>query len=318
MLGPLRLVMMGTGPFAAPLFSALCESRHEVLLLVTQPLRETPGRKAPAESPMRRIARERGLPIFDPESIKTPGAREELARYRPDLLIVADYGQILPPDALAVAPMGGVNLHGSLLPKYRGAAPINWAIHNGERETGVTVIHITPRIDAGPCLAQAATPIDSEETAVELERRLAELGAPLVLQTIDDLQAGRVSAIPQDPALATRAPRLKKTDGQVDWSRSALQIKNQVRALEPWPKSYTQWSRPSGEPLRLILGKVQVIDLCADSPPGTVVISERGALMVNTGNKLLMIESLQPAGKRMLSAEEFLRGYPLVAGQRLG
>src|SRR5688572_1769827 len=152
MLEPLRLVMMGTGPFAAPTFRALCQSRHEVLLLVTQPVRPAPGRKAPAESPMRAIARERGLPIYDPKSINTDEARVELARHRPDLLIVADYGQILAPETLAVAPRGGMNLHGSLLPKYRGAAPINWAIYNGERETGVTVIHMTPRIDAGPCL----------------------------------------------------------------------------------------------------------------------------------------------------------------------
>jgi methionyl-tRNA formyltransferase len=318
MLAPLRLVMMGTGPFAAPTFTALCESRHDMLLLVTQPVRESPGRKAPPESPMRSIARQRGLPIYDPESIKAPEAREELARYQPDLLVVADYGQILPPDTLAVAPMGGVNLHGSLLPKYRGAAPINWAIYHGERETGVTVIHMTPRIDAGPCLAQAATPIDPEETAVELEHRLAELGAPLILQTIDDLQAGRVSPIPQDMSLVTRAPRLKKTDGQVDWSRSAAEIKNQVRAMEPWPKTYTRWPRTNAEPLRLILGKVRVLDQAPNAAPGIVVRSGDGELQVATGRGMLAIESLQPAGKRMLSAEEFLRGYPLVAGQRLG
>jgi methionyl-tRNA formyltransferase len=234
------------------------------------------------------------------------------------LLIVADYGQILSPETLAVAPLGGINLHGSLLPKYRGAAPINWALYQGERETGVTVIHMTPRIDAGPCLAQAATPIDAEETAVELEARLAELGAPLVCGAIDDLQAGRAAALPQDPAQATSAPRLKKTDGEVDWSRPAAAIKNQVRAMEPWPKTYTWWLRRGGEPMRLILGRVTVIDESADAPPGTVVRSDGNELVVATGEGLLKITQLQPAGKRLLSAEEFLRGYPLTAGEALG
>jgi methionyl-tRNA formyltransferase len=240
-----------------------------------------------------------------------------LASHQPDLLIVADYGQILAPETLAIAPMGGINLHGSLLPKYRGAAPINWAIYNGEPETGVTVIHVTPRVDSGPCLAQAATPIDPDETAVDLETRLAELGAPLILQTIDDLQSGLAAAIPQDKSQATRAPRLKKDDGQIDWSRSALEIKNQVRALEPWPKAYTQWPRGSGEPLRLVCGRVAVLDDSTDQPPGTVVRSRGGELAIATGRGLLKIEELQPAGKRMLSADEFLRGYPLVAGERL-
>jgi methionyl-tRNA formyltransferase len=309
--------MMGTGPFAAPTFRALCQSRHEVVLLVTQPIRPAPGRKAPPESPLRAIARQYGLPIYDPESITTDEARAELSRYRPDLLIVADYGQILAPETLAVAPRGGINLHGSLLPKYRGAAPINWALYNGERETGVTVIHIIPRVDAGPCLAQASTPIGPDETAVELEIRLAELGAPLVVQTIDDLLASRVTPIPQDKAQTTRAPRLKKADGQIDWSRPAQAIKNQVRALEPWPKTYTLWSRSGGEPLRLILGRVAVLDEPCDAAPGTIVRSRGGELVVATGHGLLRIDEIQPAGKRMLSIEEFLRGYPLVVGERL-
>lgn len=308
---------MGTGPFAAPTLRALCQSRHEVVLLVTQPIRPTPGRKAPAESPLRAIAAQHGLPIFDPESINTDEARAELGRYRPDLLIVADYGQILAPETLAVAPRGGVNLHGSLLPKYRGAAPINWALYNGERETGVTVIHMTPRIDAGPCLAQGVTDIDPDETAVELETRLAEIGAPLIARTIDDLQAGRDTPIVQDKSLTTRAPRLKKTDGQIDWSRPAQAIKDQVRAMEPWPKTYTLWLRSGGEPLRLILGRVVVLEEPCEAAPGGIVRSRGDELVVATGRGLLKIDEIQPAGKRMLTVEEFLRGYPLVVGERL-
>lgn len=317
MLGSLRIVMMGTGPFAAPTFAALVESRHEVVLLVTQPIRTVSGRKAPPLSPLRQIAAERGIAIYAPESINTSEAVAELARHRPDLLIVADYGQILAPETLSVAPLGGINLHGSLLPKYRGAAPINWAVYNGEPATGVTVIHVTPRVDAGPCLAQAATPIEPDETAVELESRLAALGAPLILRAIDDLQTGHTTAIAQDKSLATRARRLKKEDGLIDWRRSAQDIKNQVRAMEPWPKAHTQWPRSVGEPLRLIIGRVAVLDESCDATPGTVVRSHGGELALATGAGLLRIEQLQPAGKRMLSADEFLRGYPLVVGERL-
>jgi methionyl-tRNA formyltransferase len=314
----LRLLMMGTGPFAVPTFRALYQTQHDVVALVTQPLRPGPGKKAPPPAPMRSVALEHGTPIFDPESINTPEARQELKRYEPDLFIVADYGQILLPETLAVAPLGGINLHGSLLPKYRGAAPINWAIYRGDTVTGVTVIHMTPRIDAGPCLAQASLAIDPEEVAVQLEARLAALGAPLVCRTIDDLQASRVEAIPQDPALTTKARRLRKSDGQIDWSRPAQAIKNQIRALEPWPKTFTWWHRASGEPVRLILGQVTVLPETASQPPGTAIESADGRLIVATGSGLLQVDELQPAGKRLLAAAEFLRGYPVKPGDRFG
>jgi methionyl-tRNA formyltransferase len=314
----LRLIMMGTGPFAAPTFDALCRSRHEILQLVTKPVRSILGRKPPPESPLRTIAARHGVKIFDPESINTDEARAELDIHRPDLLVVADYGQILAPATLAVARLGGINLHGSLLPKYRGAAPVHWAIYHGEQETGVTIIHMTPHLDAGPCLAQAATQIGPEETTEQLENRLAEAGVPLVLQAIDDLQADRAIPVPQDKAKATRAPRLKKSDGLVDWTRSPQAIKNQVRAMDPWPKAYSHWLRQGGEPLRLILGQVTVLDVPADAPPGVISPSSGKELIVATGSGMLRIDALQPAGKRMLSADEFLRGYPLVVGERLG
>lgn len=313
----MRLIMMGTGPFAVPTFRALLHSRHEVPLLVTRPSRPARGRRNKTINPMREVAQERSLPIFEPESINTDPARAELARYEPDLFVVADYGQILKPATLAVAQLGGINLHGSLLPKYRGAAPINWAIYHGETETGVTVIHMTPQLDAGPTLAQARTKIAPDETAVDLEPRLAELGAPLVLQTIDALERGDAQPLPQDSTAATKAPRLDKTDGAIDWNRSAQEIKNQVRAMEPWPKTYTFWRRPgSGEPMRLILGRVQVEPFESDAPPGTVLEAGGDRLLVATGSGALAIESLQPAGKRLLSVDEFLRGYGVLPGER--
>ncbi len=219
--------------------------------------------------------------------------------------------------------MGGINLHASLLPKYRGAAPINWAIYHGEAQTGVTVIHMTPRIDAGPCIAQALIDIEPDETAGELESRLAEMGAWLVRRAIDAVEAGRLEALPQDPALASRAPRLKKTDGLIDWGRPAGAIKNHVRAMEPWPRTYTFWHRPDSPPLRLILGPLAVVELDDDEqqaagPPGTVVEAAGERLLIAAGRGAVLPRSIQPAGKRPLEIEAFLRGYHLRPGDRLG
>jgi methionyl-tRNA formyltransferase len=287
---------------------------------------------------MRELAAGRGTRIHEPESINTPAARAVLASYQPDLFVVCDYGQILAPETLEIARHGGINLHASLLPKYRGAAPINWAIYHGELESGVTIIHMTPRVDAGPAIAQAAVPIGPEETAAELEPRLAQLGAPLVLRAIEELEAGTARAIEQDPAAATRAPRLKKELGAVDWSRSAAAIKSQVRALQPWPKTYTFWHRPGGEPLRLILEKVHVEQDASVVPPlppasgatgvppvsaplqapGTILVAHGDQLLVATGEAVLAIDAIQPASKRVLSTAEFLRGYGVRSGERLG
>jgi methionyl-tRNA formyltransferase len=313
----MRLVMMGTGPFAVPTFRALYGTSHQVVALVTQPLRTAHGKALPP-SPTRAVANEHGTPIIDFENINTPESRAALAALAPDLFVVADYGQILSPEVLSIARLGGLNLHGSLLPKYRGAAPINWAIYHGEPVTGVTALHVTPAVDAGPCLAQASTPIDPDETAVELEHRLAELGAPLIVETIDQLSRGQTSPIPQDPALATKARRLRKTDGAIDWSRSALQIKNQIRALEPWPKTYTFWHRQHGAPLRLIPDRVQVVDMPAHRPAGTVIAAHDDELVVAARVQALRIERIQPAGKRVLTAAEFLRGYPVQPGDLFG
>ncbi|MEX2114983.1 MAG: methionyl-tRNA formyltransferase [Pirellulales bacterium] len=320
----MRLIMMGTGPFAVPTLERLYDSPHEVLALVTRPARPL-HRKSQAEAnPMRALALARGTRVHDPEDINATPARAVLASYRPDLFVVCDYGQILSPAVLELARLGGINLHASLLPKYRGAAPINWAIYHGETETGVTVIHMTAALDAGPAIVQLATPIGAEETAAQVEPRLAELGAPAVLQAIEALAAGTARPIEQDPTLATRAPRLKKEDGAVDWQRSAAAIRNQVRALAPWPKTHTFWQRPGGEPLRLILEKVHVEPASgnrgdvAPIEPGAVLEAAGERLAIATGTGVLAIEALQPAGKRVLATGEFLRGYGVKPGDRFG
>lgn len=313
----MQLVMMGTGPFAVPTFRGLYETHHSVVALVTSPLKDR--RPGFPSNPMRGVAEEHAVPVFAPEDINTSDSRATLAALEADLLVVCDYGQILSAATLAQSRLGGINLHASLLPKYRGAAPINWAIYHGEQETGVSVIHMTPQVDAGPVIAQASTPIRPEEDAAALEVRLSEVGAWLIRRTIDSLESGRLEALPQDPALASKAPRLKRTDGRIDWSRPATAIKDHVRAFEPWPKTYTFWHRPSGPPVRLILGPVAVLpDLDPGSPPGTVLDAARDRLAIATGTGALLIQSVQPAGKRLLSTREFLNGHRVQPGDRFG
>ncbi len=312
----MRVIMMGTGPFAVPTFRALYDSPHEVLALFTRPDRPQRGRTKTPPNPMRVMALQHGTPVHEPESINSSQARMVLASYRPDIYVVCDYGQILKPAALEIARFGGINLHASLLPKYRGAAPINWALYHGETETGVTVIHMTPQLDAGPAIAQGRMEIGPDDTATDIEPRLAEIGAPLVLQALTAIADGTVKPIEQDASQATRAPRLTKELGEVDWTRPAAAIKNQVRALQPWPKTYTFWHRAGGEPVRLILDRVRVAN--TSGAPGTVLEAEGERLLVAAGDGALLIEALQPAGKRSMSAAEFRRGNPIRPGDRLG
>ncbi|MBN1394423.1 MAG: methionyl-tRNA formyltransferase [Pirellulales bacterium] len=313
----MRLAMMGAGPFAVPTFLALLDGRHEMTMLVTSPPRFHRGRPVAPTSSIRETAERRGVPIFDPENVNSPEFQSRLAELEADLLVVCDYGQILAPAALAASRLGGVNLHASLLPKYRGAAPINWAIYNGETETGVTVIRMTARLDAGPCIAQSRVEIGEDETAPELESRLAEIGARLVRESVDRLASGEIHPLPQDPALATRAPRLKKSDGEIDWTRPARAIRNQVRAMEPWPRTFSCWHRRDGRPLRIIFGPSSVVE-DVSAPPGSVIEAAGDRLAIAAGRGAVAPLSLQPAGKRLMSVAEFLRGHKLRVGDRFG
>ena len=326
----MRILMMGTGPFAVPTFRALLASRHEVLGLVTRPVPQPSGRNrgpAPA-NPMREVAEQAGLRVEAPETINDPAVYVLLQAWAADLHVVCDYGQILSTSALATARRGGINLHASLLPKYRGAAPINWAIYHGEQEPGVSVIHMTPQLDGGPCLIQRATAIGVEEDAVQLEQRLAELGVGAVLDAIEQLEQHddrELVGLVQDESLRTKARRLRKPDAKIDWARSAQQIHRQIRAFKPWPGSYTEWQRPKG-PLRLLLDQVRVA--APDTPagtaadnntsPGTVLAADSSGIVVACGQGAIRVISLQVAGKNVLTAADFLRGYPLAAGERLG
>jgi methionyl-tRNA formyltransferase len=331
----LRLVVMGTGPFAVPMFESLRASPHAIAAVVTRPDRAAAGRRPPP-NPMRTAAVAAGVPVLDPERINDDAARAGIARLAADLLVVCDYGQILSPEVLALAPLGGINLHGSLLPRHRGAAPVQWAILEGDPITGVSVIHMTPALDAGAVIAVRSTPIIRWETAPQLEHRLAELGAGAVLEAIERLQAAvAVRAAgdspaaclsvgtPQDPARVTRAPRLTKADGIVDWSLPAGRIERMRRALEPWPRTATFLARGAGEPpLRLVLEDVAEVDDAAvatqQAAPGTVVSADEHGIVVACGaGTALVITRLVPEGRRGMSAAEFLRGHGVRPGARL-
>lgn len=321
----MRLVMMGTGLFAEPTLEALLASSHSVVGLVTQPDRVTGAERASTRQTgrgMKTIAQERNIPILQPESINTPEGVAALRALQPDLLVVAAYGQILSRDVLAVPPHGGINVHASLLPKYRGAAPIAWAIYHGEKQTGVTIIKMSVSLDAGDMLAQETIDIGGEETAGEVEARLAPLGAKLALQVIEQIQNGTVQGRKQDPSQVTKAPKLKKEHGLIDWSRDAVQVCNQIRAMQPWPTAYTYWRRAGQEPLRLIVTRAKVSPV--GSPPGyeggsILFLKSLPHLWVATGaNTAIEIHELQPAGKRRMSADEFLRGHKPQSGDRLG
>jgi methionyl-tRNA formyltransferase len=319
----MRLLMMGTGPFAVPTFQWLLDGQHDVAALVTRPVPEPVGRRKTPANPMRNLAVAQGVPVLDPPDVNALDARQQMAALGADLLVACDYGQILSAEALTVTAKGGINLHGSLLPEYRGAAPIQWAILDGKQQTGVTVIHMTPRLDGGPCLVQLTTPIGEDEEAIALEQRLARLGIDAVRQALPMLESwDGVSPIgvPQSRARATKAPRLRKQDGWVDWSRSAKQIRDQVRALKPWPTTFTDWLRPEGAPVRLILEYVRVVEAEATdgTTAGQIVQVQKEQVLVATGQHLLSLEQVQPAGKRVMTIGEFLRGHSMQAGQLLG
>ncbi|MCC9607279.1 methionyl-tRNA formyltransferase [Blastopirellula sp. JC732] len=316
----LRIVMMGTGPFAVPSFRRLLDSQHQVLALLTQPPRVLRGNRQPPPSPMRAVAEEAGLPVHWPESVNTPEAHEILRSYDADLFVVCDYGQILSAESLSLAKLGGINLHGSLLPKYRGAAPVNWAMHNGDPETGVTVIHMTPKLDGGPILAVAKTPIDPDEDAVELEERLSQLGVEPVMQSIALLEEHGLNPPGelQDPAKVTKARRLRKEDGDLPWARTAQEIYNQHRAFQPWPGTFTHWLRDGAEPLRLIVKRMTPLASDARVAPGQVAAVDDGRLVVATAAGQISLDEVQPAGKRVMQAAEFLNGYGVRPGDFFG
>ncbi len=309
---------MGTPEFAVPSLQALLEADPEkigrVVGVVTQPDRPKGRGQHQPPPPVKVLAQQAGLPIFQPLKMKDPAFLGTLKRWAPDLIAVTAFGRILPPVVLDLPPKGCVNVHGSLLPKYRGAAPIQWAIINGETETGITTMLMDPGMDTGPVLLQETVPILPMETAGELAARLAPIGGRLLVKTISGLKDGTLTPNPQDHSRATLAPLLKKDDGTLRWDEEATALANRIRGLTPWPGAYTyhgdaRWRIWRAEPTN---------PDSAMAEPGVILEVTKETIRVAAGKGALLIRELQPASGKRLSVKQYLAGHPVKAGSRLG
>jgi methionyl-tRNA formyltransferase len=309
----MKLIFMGTPEFAVPSLKSLLAAGHEIMAVFTQPDKPVGRKQIITPPPVKVLALEHALKVYQPTKIKTPEAHAEFEPLlqSADAACVAAYGRILPEWMLAAPRRGCINVHSSLLPKYRGAAPINWAIANGERETGVTIMKMDVGMDTGDVLQMAATPIGAQETAAELTLRLAELGAMLLVDTLKRLND--ITPQPQDHARATHAPMLKREDGLVDWTMSAQQIEWRQRGFNPFPGCYTMLGE---QRLELVASEVEA---GGGQTPGTVVEIMKDSFVVACGdNSQLRITQIQPAGKKVMPARDFLNGAKLAVGIKLG
>ena len=306
----MRIVFMGTPDFAVPSLEALVTAGHEVCGVFSQPDKPVgrhQNRLRP--TPVKAAALAHGIPVFQPESLRDGGAVNVLRELAPELIVVAAYGRILPREILDLPPKGCINVHSSLLPRYRGAAPIHWAVVNGDRETGVTIMKVVPELDAGDILGQVSTPIDPEETVEAVHDRLAALGGELLAGVVEEIAAGTVRAIPQDPALVTFAPMLSRALSPIDWSRSAAEIHNQVRGLVPWPAASTDIF--GGNTVKVF--SVTETGVQTAKAPGTVVCAGKEGIDVACGDgRVLRILELQAPGSRRMPAADYLRGHPIT------
>jgi methionyl-tRNA formyltransferase len=306
----MRVVFLGSGAFAIPSFEALIDAGHDVAALVTQPDREKGRGRALTPPPLKPVAVARGVPVHQPRRVREESALEVLRGLKPDVQVVVAYGQILPRSVIDIPRHGTVNVHGSLLPRYRGAAPIQWAIVNGERETGVTTMLIDEGLDTGPTLLARSTPIGAEETASDLEARLSVIGAGVLIETLAGIGAGTVKAVPQDGSRASLAPLIKKEDGRLDWSMPADALSRRVRGFHPWPGTFTTWR---GQPLKVRRARVED---GGPMPPGELV-ADRDGLVVGCGQgtRLRLLE-VQPESRRPMTAAAFAAGLRLAPGAR--
>ncbi len=306
---PLRIVYFGTPEFAVPTLQRLLDSRHQVCGVITQPDRPRGRGHRVQFGPVKTLATERQLPIAQPERLRDPAVSETLRGWAPDLGVVAAYGQLIPEAMLAVPRLGMINVHASLLPLYRGAAPIQRAVVDGRAETGVTIMRVVKALDAGPMLAASGRAIQPDETSADLERDLAEIGAALLADIVDRLASGPIPEEPQDERLVTYASRLTKRDGAIDWQMSARDIHNRVRGLYPWPHAFAALQNE-----RVIILRTTPGAESAGAPAGTVIAMGAEGIHVATGDGDLTIRELQVEGRRPMSARDFLAGRPLRPG----
>ncbi len=308
----MRLVFLGTPSFAVPTLERIVEAGHEVLAVYTQPDRPKGRSQELTAPPVKQTAVRLGLPVRQPERIKRPEVVEELAGLKADAMVVVGYGQIIPQSIIDLAPLGIINVHASLLPKYRGAAPVQWAIARGETTTGVTTMRIDAGLDTGDILLQVETPIGPEETATELSERLAWMGADLLIETLRGLEQGTIASRKQDPALASHAPMLKKEDGRIEWRLGAREISNRVRGFQPWPGAWTHFR---GQLLHI--WRAQMAGEAVVAAPGAVLPLKR-RLLVACGSGALEVLELQLEGRKRMTAGDFLNGFRLAENEGLG
>ena len=311
----LKVILMGAGALACPLLEGLLAAGRDELAAVVTPPDRAAGRGLHCQPcALKTLAQGRGLPVFTPENASDENFVAQLAALKPDVIVVASYGQFLKKNLLAVPRLGTINVHPSLLPKYRGASPIQWALANGDTETGVSVLYVTPKMDAGDILAQEKFAIAPGDTFCTLEPKLAALGAELLVRVLDQFRAGRTQGAPQDERQVTLARKLAKEDGGVDWSLPAETIRNRLRGFAPWPGAYT--TLPGG--ILLKIHEVRVEAGAAGVAPGTILEAAGAGPLVATGAGGLRLLQVQPAGKKPMPGADFLRGHRLGAGDRLG
>ncbi|MBR4993078.1 MAG: methionyl-tRNA formyltransferase [Lachnospiraceae bacterium] len=308
----MKIGFMGTPDFAVGALEKIIEAGHEVTLVVTQPDKEKGRGKELAFSPVKECALKHNIPVFQPVKIRLPENVEELKKYEADVFVVAAFGQILSKEILDMPRFGCINIHASLLPKYRGASPIAWSILNGDKETGVTIMQMNEGMDTGDILLQKAIAIDKKETTEGLFDKLMDLGAEMIVEALDKLSKGELTATPQDESLASKVGKMDKTFGLIDWSEAADVIERKIRGLYSWPSAYTFLN---GKRLKIYNGDVVSLDNTAK--PGSIIAVDKESFTVSTGDKALKISDVQIEGKRRMNVKEFLLGNAISVGDTL-
>ena len=312
----MRIIFMGTPEFAVPVLESLINSRHEVVAVVTQPDRPKGRGKNMQFSPVKECALAHNIPVMQPVNVSVPEVIDELRAYEPELIVVVAFGQFVTKKIREMPKYGCINVHASLLPKYRGAGPIQWAVINGEKESGVTTMYMCREIDKGDMLLKDTVALDPKETGDSLHDKLSMMGGPLLLRTIDQLEDGSAVRIPQCEEESTYAPKLEKTMGNIDWTMDADRIERLVRGLNSWPGTFT---KIHGKTVKIwdcdVVRQETLTENQAVATPGTVIVSEKDQLIVKAGNGALSLRMLQPEGKKNMTVDAYLRGYPIAQGE---